>query len=653
MKAASRAHLAATMVFIASVLLISSEAPPWCVVIALTCAAWRVAIAVGWLPLPKPRTWLRYAVAAITVALVLAVVANFHTLNGLAAGTALLVLMGALKLVEARTARDDGIVVGVALFMLLAAALADQSLWRLPLYLSIAWGACAAFALIAHPGESLATRTALKLSARALVMALPLAAACFVFFPRVGGQFWALQRGEQARTGLTDELKPGDLGSIANEYDPAFRVRFEDARPPREQLYFRGPVLNSFDGYTWRRNRGHYYPAPAIDFVGPPVRYRVTLEPTNRPYVITLDTVARPPRRGMYLAHDRQVTTLEDITGVLGYDAESYLSTRSTGTLGTLGRRYETEILGESNPRARALAAGLWTQSTGDADYARRVLDWFSTQGLEYTLDPGKTTLDSVDSTLFDLKRGFCAHFASAYAMLMRSAGVPARVVTGYLGGEWNPMGNYLVVRQSDAHAWTEIWLEGRGWTRVDPTAVVAPERLQRGLYDLLSDAMPTGARLQRSRWFSGLVQTWDTMNQWWQERVVEFDVRSQLSFLRRLGIESPDWRHLGWGFAVALLAWVAWVALTFRRSVARVRPDRVGRAWLALNRKLARIAPARAADEGPLSYAARLGAARPDLAPQVTELAQRYVQLRFGPPESAPDVAALERDIRRLTIRG
>jgi transglutaminase-like putative cysteine protease len=644
-------HLAATLLFGGSLALIALEAPPWCTGLAFACVGWRLAIGAGLLPQPPATARVRYAFVAITALCVLGVLVSFRTLNGLAAGTALLVLMGALKLAESRTRRDDGIVVAVALFMLLAAALADQSLWRLPLYLLFAWAACAAMAVIAHPGPALSTRAALRLSARALAMAIPLAAACFLFFPRFSGQFWALQRGAQASTGLGDEMAPGSIGKLANEYDPAFRVRFEGVAPPPESRYFRGPVLNSFDGFTWRRERSVLYRAGVLEMLGPAVRYRVTLEPTNRPYIFTLETVAGPPARGMYLSHDRQVTTFENVNSTRSYDAVSHLRTRSVSSLTNLGRRHETRLIGDRNPRARALAVEMRSRARDDAEFARAVLSWFEAQGLEYTLDPGTTTIDSVDTTLFETKLGFCAHFASAYATMMRAAGVPARVVTGYLGGEWNPIGGYLLVRQSDAHAWTEIWLEGQGWTRIDPTAVVAPERLQRGVYDMLTDSLPASNALFRTPWLNRLSQLWDGANQWWQESVVEFNLRTQLEVLRRLGIDSPDWRHLGWAFAAGLTAWILWIAVALRRSVARAKPDRIGRAWLRATKKLARVAPPRAPSEGPIDYATRIASTRPDLAPAVTGIARRYAVLRFGREAANEEVEALEREVRKLAV--
>ena len=652
MTPAARANVAATLVFLGGAGLMFGKAPTWCLLIAVGAAGWRLLVATGVIAAPKTRTGMRFMFGAVTAALVVAVALSFRTLNGLAAGSALLLVMGALKLIEARSRRDDGIVVGVALFLLLAAALATQSLSSVPLYLLVIWGACAAIATIADRSGALTTRASLRLSARALAMSIPLAAACFLFFPRFGGQFWALQRGAQSATGLSDEMSPGSISKLANEYDPAFRVRFEDKPPPQEALYWRGPVLNSFDGFTWRRDRSKYYTAARIEMLGTPVRYRITLEPTNQPWLFALDTVAQTPRRDMFMSHDRQLSAIGPITSTMSYDATSHLRTRTEGPISVLGRRHETTLPAGRNPRARQLALQIRAKTGTDAEFARAVLDWFRDNGLEYTLEPGLTTVDSVDTTLFDSKKGFCGHFASSYAMMMRAAGVPARVVTGYLGGEWNPVGGYLIVRQSDAHAWTEVWLEGSGWTRIDPTAVVAPERLQRGIFDLLPEGLPvTSAFLHNNAFMSRLEHLWDGTNQWWQDHVVEFNTRSQLDLLRELGIEAPDWKHLGWGFAGALVLWVAWVSLTLRRGVARVKPDRIGRAWIRATRKLARVAPARAPAEGPMEFARRVGDQRPDLAAGVIALATRYARLRFGPVASVHDIAELEREVSRLPV--
>jgi protein-glutamine gamma-glutamyltransferase len=651
-KASARSVIAVTLVFVASVLATAADAPAWCVVIALAAAAWRILVASGRLAPLRTFPGMRFLLGAATAALVVGVAASFHTLNGLAAGTALLLVMGALKLLESKSRRDEGILIGVVLFLLLASALASQSLARIPFYLLIVWGACTAIAIVADRSGALAPRAAMRLSARALAMSIPLAAACFLLFPRFAGQFWALQRGERDVSGLSDEMSPGSISKLATEYEPAFRVRFDGELPPRGALYWRGPVLNDFDGFTWRRDRSKYYVESQLEMLGTPVRYRITLEPTNQRWIFALDTVERSPRRDFLLAHDRQLSTNLPITSMLSYDAVSYLETRNLSPLSTLAKRHETTLPLDRNPRARALALDLRARSHGNAEFARAVLAWFRDNGLEYTLEPGVTTQDSVDTTLFDSKKGFCGHFASSYAMMMRAAGIPARVVTGYLGGEWNPVGGYLIVRQSDAHAWTEVWLGDTGWTRIDPTAVVAPERLTRSVFDLLPQSLPaTSAFVHDSELLTRLEHLWDGANQWWQERVVEFNVRAQLNLLSRLGIDSPSWQHLAWGFAAALTLWIAWVGLTLRRGVARVKPDRIGRAWIRATRKLARIAPARAPDEGPLEYAKRVGAHRPDLAAHIDALAQLYTRLRFGRDASHQEIVRLERAVRNLAL--
>jgi transglutaminase-like putative cysteine protease len=536
--------------------------------------------------------------------------------------------------------------------MLLAGALATQSLIRIPFYLLTVWGACAAIAVVADRGGALTPKAALRLSARALAMSVPLATACFLFFPRVAGGFWALQRGDEAISGLSGEMTPGGIGRLALDYVPAFRVRFEDKPPPPPDLYWRGPVLNDFDGFTWRRGRGTYHPGSQLQMVGAPTRYHVTLEPSQQRWLFALDTVDTVSHRDVFISfQDRQLSVLEPIASTISYDAVSYLQTRSHGSLANSGRRLETALPPDRNPRARALALDLRARTGSDAEFARVALDWFRDNGLVYTLEPGVTTIDSVDTTLFDSKLGFCGHFASAYATMMRAAGVPARIVTGYLGGEWNPVGGYFLVRQSDAHAWTEIWLEGTGWMRIDPTTVVAPGRLQSGIFDLLAESFSGRSSFWRSTWIIRLDHLWDGANQWWQERVVGFNLRSQLDLLRKLGFDSPSWQQLGWAFTAGRVAWIAWVSLALRRGVARKKPDRIGRAWLRATRKLARVAPARAPAEGPMEYARRVGAVRPDLAASIEQLASLYARLRFGRDASRQDVANFEREVRNLAV--
>jgi transglutaminase-like putative cysteine protease len=622
------------------------RAPAWASASAVALIAWRLATARGrgWYPPVATR-------AVLALVLVAIVLGRFHTLNGLAAGTTLLLVMAGLKLLETRGPRDQFIIVGAGLFLLLAACLERQDLARVPLYVLQAWLCCAALAVIAAPG--VAVSTALKLAGRALLLALPLAVLLFMFFPRLPGAFWAIPRGEQAVTGLSDTMNPASIGKLATSYAPAFRVTFTGAPPPEEERYWRGPVLHEFDGYTWRRAAGVLQVRTTLEFLGSPYRYHETLEPTQRRWWYPLETPAHSPDgQRAELTADGQLLAAEPVVEPVSFEGVSYTHTRYTQPLDPVTLRQESRLPRAGNPRARELAQTLRARSGSDDAFVLAVLDYLRTGNFTYSLEPEQPVGDPIDDFLFRTRVGFCGHYASAFVVLMRAAGVPARVVTGYLGGEWNPFGRYYLVRQSDAHAWAEVWLTGRGWTRVDPTAVVSPERLHRGILELMPDGLSEGERLLRAApW---LAQRWDAVNAWWTERVVKFDYAEQLDLLARLGVRSPEARHLGWAFMLALCVWLAIVAWHIGNSGRPPRPDALARAYRRLCRKLARVAPPRAPHQGPLGFAAAVIARRPDLEQPVHALLTRYAQLRYGPPSPgthARDIEEFRRAVRRLSL--
>ena len=631
--------------FGSAVVLHIDRLPLWITVFALGAAIARVLLALRGPALPD--TWLRVGIA---IALTLGVLASFRTLNGLAAGSALLVAMGSLKLLETRARRDDYVMLAVSLFLLLAACLDRQGLTRVPLYALQLWISCAALAVIAAPDALTGVKAPLQLAGRALAYALPLALLLFLFFPRLPGAFWALPNPGQAVTGLSDEMSPGQIDELTVADTPAFRVQFEGAAPPPQERYWRGPVLQSFDGTTWRRERGRYFLEPHVQFEGPTYRYRVTLEPHGHNWWYALESVVGAPDRRVQLTLDRRLISVRPVTEAVTYTATSRPRTVTHEPLSVLGRRYSLELPPNQNPRTLALATRLQAGAPDTASYARAVLDYFVQKGFEYTLTPPKLTGNAVDEFLFSTRRGFCGHYASAFATLMRAGGVPARVVTGYLGGEWNPVGRYFLVRQSDAHAWVEIWVGGRGWVRVDPTGVVAPERLRRGLVDLLPDAASFATRLARDNaWLAELVQTWDALNTAWRQRVLQFGQDSQLALLEHLGFDSPRWQQLGALLGLGLAVWLAGMAWQSRFWLRPARPDRLARAWGALGARYARVGLARGAAEAPLAYASRVGRARPDLAAEAAALAGEYAGLRYGPAQEPGAVRRFAAKVRSL----
>ena len=633
--------------FAGGVLLNLERVPSWTAATALLLIAWRLATERSGLRLPGTVTRALLALGVVAV-----VLWRFHTLNGLAAGTAMLMLMSALKLLETRARRDQFVMVGAGLFLLLAACLDRQSLVRVPLYALQVWLCCSALAVVASAGCE--GRAALRLAGRSLLLALPLAVLLFLFFPRLQGAFWAIPRGGEALTGLSDTMSPGSIVKLVASYDPAFRVQFAGRAPPAEELYWRGPVLHDFDGHTWRRASGAFHLRQRLQYLGTPYRYRVALEPTRQRWWFALDTPAQSSDANVLLTYDNQLLGAEALTEPLSFDAVSYTRTRALEPLGAFGRQQDT-TLPPGNPRSVALAQTLRQRAGSDADFVQATLEYLRSSGFVYTLTPEALGADPVDDFLFDTRAGFCGHYASAFVTLMRAAQVPAHVVTGYLGGEWNPIGDYFLVRQSDAHAWAEVWLEGRGWTRIDPTAVVEPERLRRGVFDLLPDALATRERLLRgSAWLTRALQRWDAANAWWSDHVVKFDYSAQLDLLGRFGIRSPDVRYLGWAFMLALLGWLTIIAWHIGRSARPAAPDALARAYARLCRKLARIGEPRAPYQGPLSLAETLRAHRPDLSDRVQPLLRRYTQLRYGPAAPATraqDIEEFRRAVARLSL--
>jgi transglutaminase-like putative cysteine protease len=635
---------------VGGILLHIDRVPGWASAAALLCVAWRIAAELRLVPLPR-----RAAKVGIALLLIAAVYARFRTLNGLSAGSALLVVMSSIKLLETQSRRDRFVVIGTTFFILLAAVLDRQSILRAPLYLLQAWLCCAALAAISNQSGGINNRGAALLAARSLAMSLPLAVALFLFFPRMVGAFWVLPQGDAAVTGLSDSMSPGGISSLSESDDPAFRVTFIGDTPPPEERYWRGPVLHDFDGYTW--TRGRVQVPPKLEPAGPLYRYRVQLEASSQPYWFALDTVTASPSRRVTLWYDHTLTSSQPVTSTTIYEATSYTRTRTSGPIFTTTRKYDTEYPRNRNVKSAQLAQEMRGRVRSDEEYISDVLAFFRNNGFEYTLTPPRLDFDSVDDFLFNTKRGFCGHYASAFVMMMRAAAVPARVVTGYQGGEWNPIGEYWLIRQSDAHAWAEVWLDGRGWTRVDPTAVVSPERLRRGIFDLIPSSLSAPGRLMRDTpWLADVRLRWDALNNWWNQRVLRFDYGTQIDLLKWFGIQDPDWRALGWLFGGGLVLWLLVIAWQVGRALRATPMDRLARAYTRLCRKLARAGAPREPHEGPLAYATAVARHRPDLTESVRALLSRYAELRYGTAASAdarsPDVIAFERAVARLRIR-
>lgn len=623
------------------------EVRPWLSLLAATGIVWRIAIEL--MQWKLPHRWLRVAIALTAM---FGVLASYRTLNGLEAGTAFLIVMGAMKLLETQSRRDLAIVLFVAYFLVYAGFLYDQQLGLLPYLLVTSWLLTATLMRI-HQTSPMSAREALASTAKMFVFALPLATLLFLFFPRLPGQFWAIPGREAARTGIDDEMSPGDVSELSVSGALAFRVKFAPGPlPPPIERYWRGPVLSDFDGRTWR--------APAYPFAARPMHaapdsrtysYRIVMEPHNRFWIFGLDAVTRWPRNtrrtsDYQLLANRRVTTLQN------YELESSTNYTTDGPLPKSLQHAALRLPENRNPRATAFAKQLRAEVGSDAAFVEAVLAKFRNEQYFYTLEPPRLETDSVDDFLFNTRRGFCEHFASTFTALARAAGIPSRVVTGYQGGELNPINGYFLVRQSDAHAWSEVWLEDRGWVRVDPTAAVAPERIERGIGAAISEdeAVP-GRIFANSTALSQLRNAWDAMNTFWNDNVVKFGEVQQIALLARLGIEDANWEQLGMALLLSLSAFFGALSVYL---AARYRPPRLDplvQTYEQLCRRFAKRQLPRAPHEGPTDYLSRVARARPELARELDEIRKLYVSLRYGPTPLYAQSSRLKFLINQLRI--
>jgi transglutaminase-like putative cysteine protease len=483
-----------------------------------------------------------------------------------------------------------------------------------------------------------------------LVKALPLALVLFVFFPRVAGSLWGVPSKERALTGLTEEMSPGDISDLTLNDTVAFRVRFDGPLPPPPQRYWRGPVLNEFDGYTWSRSSSQFYFRPPVDYFGRPVDYTVTLEPTGQRMLFALDMVEQWPARIADQSWDYQLRTPNPVHALIQYSARSYPRYQAGTRLSAALRNLHLQLPPARNPRTRELALRMRAAAGNDRDYFRSVLQMFRDQAFYYTLTPPGLERDSVDDFLFNTRQGFCGHFASAFTMMMRAAGIPARVVGGYQGGDWNPVGGYLILRQSHAHAWSEIWLPDSGWTRVDPTAAVAPERVERGIEAAFpGEELLPGLLMRESEWLWQAGMIWDNVNARWNDWVVQFNRLQQESLLRAIGFDDPDWQDLalllGVGLATGLALLSGWLAWEFRPR----RLDPAAASYRRFAARLARRGIERPPHEAPRDFASRVRRLRPDLDPLASAITETYLRLRYLPAPSARDLAVLRGLVRRF----
>ena len=623
--------------------------PLWVPVVVIVCGLIRLGLARSGRTAP-PR-WLVLTLAALAIALLLM---RFHTFNGLAAGTALLALMAGLKLLETTNKRDIYIITLICYFVSLSALLEGRSFWLLVYLIGVCWLTTATLLRLTSSVPPPDWRLCMRYGGRVLSQALPLALVFWLLFPRFAAPLWRIPNDSRAaESGLSDTMSPGDITQLALSDEVAFRVRFKSAAPPPQDRYWRGPVLHEFDGRTWRRSMSVASSTQPPQPLGPAYQYTVMMEPHQHPWIFTLDWPAQWDLQGAGLTGDYTLVQSQPLSRAIDVAATSYVRVQYPDALSAAARRRDTRTASQHNPRTQQLAQSLRAAHPDEMDYVRAVLAMFTQQAFYYTLSPPRLADDSVDGFLFDTKRGFCEHYASAFAVLMRAAGIPARVVTGYQGGTQNPYADYWILRQSDAHAWDEVWIDGRGWVRIDPTSAIAPARVERGLTDALSADEFSASRWQNNtRWFAGARLRLDALREIWRERILDFDQDSQRNLLQLLNIPEPDGQKLVMVLAGAMALVMIWLTWQVRRELNTRDQDALGRAYAKLCRRLGAAGMPRLAHEGAEAYAARVALQRPDLASTVTGLCRQYSFLRYALPSAGVTQRQFEAAVRAFRPR-
>jgi transglutaminase-like putative cysteine protease len=622
--------------------------PAWIGPMFIAVLLWRYLISMQARRLPS-----RWVMVPLTVAVCIGIYYSHGTLLGREGGVSLLVLMVTLKLMETRTRGDVMLIVYMSYFLILTALLFAESVFY-SAYLLLATALVTATLVgINHPNGTLSTARRIRIAGTLVGLSIPVMLLLFLLFPRLPAPLWGMpENAHGALPGLSEQMSPGSISRLGQSDEIAFRVAFQGTPPSPSNLYWRGLVLWDFDGRTWSMGKMPLSREIPRTVAGPEVKYTITLEPDNERWLLALDLPGSVPAQAR-ITPAFQIIAQKPVTSRLRYSLISHLNSSSGGTLRDEDRIRGLYLPPNENPRARELAQQWRASSRSDGQIVAKALAFFHRESFVYTLSPPLLGPDPVDDFLFRTRQGFCEHYAGSFVFLMRAAGIPARVVTGYQGGEPNPLGDYMIVRQTDAHAWAEVWLADRGWTRVDPTGAVAPARIERGITGALP-AVDTRPLLMRgdNRWLTRLAFSWDSLNNAWNQWVLGYDREQQMSLLSRLWRQPVSWQEI-W---ISLAAGMGSLLLLFGAFTLwqmRARPKDAVRAYYdRFCGKLEGLGIKRRPSEGPMDLARRASKLRPDLADPIATITNLYIAMRYGASRTPEDIKRLRQLVAAFRAR-
>lgn len=576
---------------------------------------------------------------------------------------AFLFILVAAKFAEVRRNSDATLLLCLAAFLLLTQYFYSQSIVAAAVTIPAVIALAFALSVLRDSDNPTTIATQLRMIGKLLVQGLPLAGLLFLVFPRLPGPLWSLPEDAAASTGLSGSMSPGSIGSLSQSDAVAFRVEFDSAPPPKHLRYWRGPVLTEFDGRSWQESQlnleaTRHYQGSAANLTN----YTVMLQPHRQRWLFALDAAVGLPQKRLVaqsaektsaINHntrhggnsigrfysDGQIKAKKPVNTVIRYQQSSVLTGSTTPKRRPLNN---TLFLPGKNTRTIEYANTLYRKHANDKDYAKAILAQFNQQGFSYTLQPQLLGDKPIDEFLFDTKAGFCEHYAAAFVVMMRAVGIPARVVTGYLGGEMNA--DYMIVRQSDAHAWAEAFIDNQ-WQRFDPTGAVAPARIEQGIASALPDTSHlSGLSRHGNSWLRQARLRWDAVNHQWQRLVVGYDDDSQQKLWEKLGLPKPELWQITLVILLVAAAWsVIFLGLPQRSQGSLTKEERY---WQRLCRLLSARGLSRRKQESAQEYLTRAGTTWPQHLERLEDLQKNFSALRFA-PRNQTDVSPSLRQIR------
>ncbi|MGZ5057528.1 MAG: transglutaminase TgpA family protein [Methylobacter sp.] len=584
------------------------------------------------------QNWLPGKLAVLLLA-VCGIALLYHQHQGLFgrdAGTNLFITALGLKLLEIRKERDLYLISYMAFIVAASQFLYEQSILMAAYILMVC---CVLLATLVCINSCKAqTLAALKTAVMIIFQALPIAVALFILFPRIEAPKWVLfNEPHQAKTGLSDSMEPGSISDLSLSDELVFRAKFAGAIPPSQQRYWRGPVLSYTDGKRWTQALFQKPLAkPAVS--GTAYQYTILMEAQDKNWIFALDM---PAEFSSPLTQNAgyQLITLDRADKRAEYKVTSYTGYK-TGLINRSEYRAATQLPGEPSDKIKQLVGQLHGFDSPPDNFINQLLNHFRTEDFHYTLTPPAMEENPIESFLFETRRGFCSHYASAFVYLMRVAHIPARVVTGYQGGELNKVGDFLEIRQADAHAWAEVWLEKRGWVRIDPTAAIAPERIERNTNVGRQTADGSVENIPVYNWLKQARQLWSSVDYSWQRWVINYDNKSQTRFLSAFGINDLKTMIYWMIAAVALITAVLSWFLLYRK------PKSADKILLVYNRfckKLAKHGLLKGTGEGAKDFAERVKIKLPEQAEDIDQITGVFIKLRYGHSATNEDLQRLK----------